>query len=584
MYYMELDLGQRRDPSAVAIVERPERYVGKAPLVVRHLQRVPLGTSYPLVVEAVREALMSEELRGRCSLTIDATGLGAPVLDMLRAARLGCELTAVSITSGGQEKQSGVNWSVPKRDLMAGLQVRLEQGELKIAKETPEAGALLSVRRSAKGEGKVRRVLGRRFRLGRGGCRGSANLKIPVNAAEFQRVSKTYRLYNSPSDRLRELATFNRRIYHREFQALRELSFTIRQGEVFCIIGENGSGKSTSLKLMAGIAEPSSGEVTVNGRVAALLELGAGFNPEFTGRENAYLNASILGLKRREIDSRYKSIEDFAEIGDFINQPVKTYSSGMVVRLAFAVAISVDPEILIVDEALAVGDAYFRHRCMRKVQELRARGVTIVFVSHSLSDVKAIGDRVLWLRHGQAVALGDTDTVVGQYLADMTGQPARAPQQSTEPVLTIPNIDHRHGDQRATILGIAIANEYNEPLHLMMPDSRIAVRITLQARQPLEHATAGFILRNHLGLDFAETTHRIGNMKTGETLTIAFQIEIPELYPGSFSFSPFVKSDNEVCDWIDNAVTVQMSRTEKPVYGYFHVACRVELNGAAPIA
>ena len=403
-------------------------------------------------------------------------------------------------------------------------------------------------------------------------------------AAEFQHVSKSYRLYNSPSDRLRELTTFNRRRYHREFQALRDLSFTIRQGEVFCIIGENGSGKSTSLKLMAGIAEPTSGEVAVNGRVAALLELGAGFNPEFTGRENAWLNASILGLTHREIDLRYKAIEDFAEIGDFISQPVKTYSSGMVVRLAFAVAISVDPEILIVDEALAVGDAYFRHRCMRKVQELRARGVTIVFVSHSLSDVKAIGDRVLWLRHGQAVALGDTDTVVAQYLADMTGQPNRTPQQSTEPVLTIPNIDHRHGDQRATILGIAVTNEYNEPLHLMMPESRIAVRLTLKANQPIENATAGFILRNHLGLDFAETTHRIGPVETGETLTIGFRIEIPELYPGSFSFSPFVKSDNEVCDWIDNAVTVQMSRTEKPVYGYFHVPCRVELNGAAPLA
>jgi len=413
-----------------------------------------------------------------------------------------------------------------------------------------------------------------------------ATLKLPVNAVEFHRVSKTYRLYNSPSDRLRELAAFNRRRHHREFQALRDLSFSIRKGEVFCIIGENGSGKSTSLKLMAGIAEPNSGEVAANGRVAALLELGAGFNPEFTGRENAYLNASILGLSHREIDSRYQAIEDFAEIGDFINQPVKTYSSGMVVRLAFAVAISVDPEILIVDEALAVGDAYFRHRCMRKVQELRARGVTIVFVSHSLSDVKAIGDRVLWLRHGEAVALGETDAVVAQYLADMTGQPARAPQLIAAPVDTIPNIDHRHGDGRAAVVGIAVTNEYNEPLHLMMPDSRIVVRIAFTVHQPLESCTAGFVLRNHLGLDFAENTHQTRPLKKGETLTIAFQIDIPELYPGSFSFSPFIKADNEVCDWIDNAVTVQMSRTEQPVYGYFHVPCRVELNGseASPIA
>ncbi len=402
-----------------------------------------------------------------------------------------------------------------------------------------------------------------------------------MNAVEFHRVSKTYRLYASPADRLRELASFNRSPRHREFQALRDLSFEIPRGQVFCIIGENGSGKSTSLRLMAGIAEPTSGEVRTAGRVAALLELGAGFNPEFSGRENAYLNASILGLSRREIDARYSEIEAFAEIGDFINQPVKTYSSGMAVRLAFAVAISVDPEILMVDEALAVGDTYFRHRCMRKVQELRSKGVTIVFVSHSIADVKAIGERVLWLRHGQAVAIGDTDSVVAQYLADMTDQPAPKPQAALARADQIPNIDHRRGDQSATMLGVAVTNEYNEPLHLMTPHSRIAVRITFRANAPLDQPEIGFLLRNHLGLDFSYTSHRLPAAAAGETLTVAFEIEIPELYPGSFSFSPFIKSDNTVCDWIDNAVTVQMSRTEKPVYGYVQWPCRVE---AAPIA
>ena len=155
----------------------------------------------------------------------------------------------------------------------------------------------------------------------------------------------------------------------------------------------------------------------MNGRVSALLELGAGFNPEFSGRDNVYLNASILGLTTKEIDRRYREIEEFAEIGDFIRQPVKTYSSGMVVRLAFAVAINVDPEILLVDEALAVGDIYFRHRCMRKVHELRARGITILFVSHAVSDVKALGDRTLWLEHGRMMDIGDTERVVGKYLA-----------------------------------------------------------------------------------------------------------------------------------------------------------------------
>src|SRR5947209_9522048 len=193
-------------------------------------------------------------------------------------------------------------------------------------------------------------------------------MKNHVNAVEFDRVSKSYSIYENPGDRLKELALFGRRSFHRDFRALSDLSFSIRRGEVFCIIGENGSGKSTALQLTAGILQPTAGEVRVNGRVAALLELGAGFNAEFTGRENVYLNGAIHGLSRRDIDSRYQEIEAFAEIGAFIDQPVKTYSSGMVVRLAFAVAIHVDPEILLVDEALAVGDTYFRHRCMRKVQ------------------------------------------------------------------------------------------------------------------------------------------------------------------------------------------------------------------------
>ncbi len=410
-----------------------------------------------------------------------------------------------------------------------------------------------------------------------------------MNAVEFDRVSKSYSIYEAPGDRLKELVFFGRRSFHREFRALRDLSFSIRRGEVFCIIGENGSGKSTSLQLMAGILQPGAGEVRVNGRVAALLELGAGFNPEFTGRENVYLNGAILGLSKREMDGRCKEIEEFAGIGDFIHQPVKTYSSGMVVRLAFAVAIHVDPEILLVDEALAVGDTSFRHRCMRKVHELRARGVTIVFVSHSVADVRAIGERALWLRHGAAVALGDAESVVAQYLAAMS-EPGAGPaaQRSVRVVESIPNIDHRYGDGRAEILGIALLNEFGEPLHLMTPESRIVVRISLRANRDLRRPDAGFMLRNHLGLDFAETSaegegHALPPMKAGEIVTVDFALDIPELYPGAFSFSPWIAEENAVCewlvcDWIDNAITIQMARGELPVYGYLHWPCRIELN------
>jgi ABC-type polysaccharide/polyol phosphate transport system ATPase subunit len=420
-------------------------------------------------------------------------------------------------------------------------------------------------------------------------------LKIPVNAVEFERVSKSYALYNKSGDRLKELLSGGRRSYHRDFRAVRDLSFAIERGEVFCIVGENGSGKSTTLQLIAGIMQPTSGSIAVNGRVSALLELGAGFNPEFTGRDNVYLNASILGLSKSEIDRRYKTIEDFAGIGDFIRRPVKTYSSGMVVRLAFAVAINVDPEVLLVDEALAVGDASFRHSCMRKVHELRARGVTIVFVSHAIADVQAIGDHVLWLEHGSAVAFGDMDVVLPRYLAAMneragtsdlgvTAPSVNAGKSSVPIVDSIPNVDHRHGDGRAEILGIAIHNEYGEPLHLMMPQSRIVVRITFRASQDLSRPAVGFMLRNHLGLDFTDIDteregHSLPPMRKGEVSTVDFTLDIPEFYPGAFSFSPSV-SDGSVCDWIDNAVTVQMARGEGPVYGYIQLPCRVELSKA----
>ncbi len=410
-----------------------------------------------------------------------------------------------------------------------------------------------------------------------------------MNAVEFDRVSKSYPVYDSAGSRLRELASFGRRSFHRDFQALREVSFSIRRGEVFCIIGANGSGKSTALQLMAGILHPSRGEVRANGRIAALLELGAGFNPEFSGRENVYLNGAILGLTQREMEARFGAIEAFAEIGDFINRPVRTYSSGMVMRLAFAVAISVEPEILLVDEALAVGDTGFRRRCMRRIHQLRAQGVTIVFVTHSVSEAMAIGDRVLWLRHGEVAALGEPGEVVPGYIQAMRGedelpQADDAPPTATVAALTtIPNIDLRRGDQRAEVMGIAILNEFGEALHLLEPNCPIIVRITMRSREELGMPSVGFLLRNHLGLDFARVSTgteglELGAYSAGETRTVDFQLEIPELYPGAFSFSPWIADGGEICDWVDNAVTIQMSRGEAPVYGYVHWPNRVEVS------
>jgi lipopolysaccharide transport system ATP-binding protein len=424
-----------------------------------------------------------------------------------------------------------------------------------------------------------------------------------VNAVEFQGVSKSYAIYDAPGDRLKELLTLNRVKRHRDFWALHDVSFQVKRGETFCIVGENGSGKSTLLQMVAGILHPTSGTVGIDGRVSALLELGAGFNPEFSGRDNVYLNGSILGLTTRQIDQRYNDIAAFAEIGSFLDQPVKTYSSGMVVRLAFAVAINVDPEILLVDEALAVGDIYFRQRCMRKVHELRQRGITILFVSHAVSDVKAIGDRVLWLDHGRMIDVGEPDRVVSKYLAAMTEkdstylllksaadpQPRRGgPTQAPEIVETIPNIDHRFGDGRAEIMGIAVLDEQGRTLPILEPSSRIVVRISVRATAGVALPIVGFMLRNQLGMDFSGTNtaregYELAALEAGDITTVDFYLELPELYPASFSFSPAIADGTlmgyQMCDWIDNAITLQMGRSEAQVYGYLHLPCRVEVNG-----
>lgn len=418
-------------------------------------------------------------------------------------------------------------------------------------------------------------------------------------AVEFSHVSKSYSIYAAPRDRLKELATFNLRQFHREFWALRDVSFEVERGETFCVVGENGCGKSTLLQICAGILPPSSGTARANGRVAALLELGSGFNPEFTGRDNVYLNGAILGFSEKEMDRRFPEIEAFAEIGDFIHQPVKTYSSGMSVRLAFAVAIHVDPEILLVDEALAVGDVYFRQRCMRKVHELKQRGVTILFVSHATGDVKALGDRAMWLEKGTVKAIGKTDQVVHQYLAamaakdraylatDLSHLESRERIQPAEIVTGIPNIDHRFGDGSAEILGIAVTDTNGARLSALRPGETAVVRISVKAKANLDKPIIGFMFRNHLGVDFAGTnTSReradLAPMLIGDVCTVDFYLDLPPLYASQFSFSPAVANGTlehySTCDWIDNAVVLQMEKAADPIYGQMHLPCRVAVN------
>ncbi len=429
-------------------------------------------------------------------------------------------------------------------------------------------------------------------------CPPSAGSRF-MNIIELKGVSKSYPIYDSPSSRLKELLTFNNATYHKDFWALQDISIEVKRGETFCVVGENGSGKSTLLQMIAGILQPTKGELSVSGRVSALLELGSGFNPEFSGRDNVYLNAAILGLSTKEIDSRYKAIEEFAEIGEFIHHPVRTYSSGMAVRLAFSVAIHVDPEILLVDEALAVGDIYFRQRCMRKVHELRTKGVTILLVSHAIGDVKAVADRVLWLDKGRIREMGTPEIVIAKYLGMMTEKDSAYLELSKptgtktefanapEVVRTIPNVDHRHGDGRAKVIGIAVCNAQGKPLALLEPDLKIIIRVSAQAEEYVALPNIGFMMRNHLGMDFAgsNTTregHQLEPMAAGEIRTVDFHVDLPTLYPAHFSFSPAVADGTlenyRMCDWIDNALTLQMGHGEGQVYGYMHLPCRVEVN------
>ena len=312
----------------------------------------------------------------------------------------------------------------------------------------------------------------------------------------------------------------------------------------------------------------------------------------------------IGSRKQVFIDGRY--LDSATNVRIAVNQPVKTYSSGMMVRLAFAVAINVEPDILLIDEALAVGDIYFRQRCMRKIHELHRRGVTIIFVSHSAVDIKSLAQRVAWLDRGRLVDWGEPDAVVAKYLAAMVNKDSRYRKETAQPdasagrtaseptvapevVETIPNIDYRYGNRDAEILGIAVLNEDAEQLALLPQMAAIIVRISLRVQAEVAMPIVGLLIRNHLGVEMAGTNTFLEEVELppfnpGDIYTIDFHLQLPELYPAHFSFTPAISNGTleayEVCDWIDNALTLQAEKGRK-VYGYFHIPCRIQVNSVA---
>ena len=316
-----------------------------------------------------------------------------------------------------------------------------------------------------------------------------------MNTIEVKHLNKVYRLYDKPSDRLRDALHLSGKKVYRELHALSDVSFSVKKGETVGIIGTNGSGKSTILKVITGVVYPTSGEVTVDGRVSALLELGAGFNMEYTGVENVYLNGTMMGFSKEEIDERLPEILSFADIGEFAHQPVKTYSSGMFVRLAFAVAINIDPEILIVDEALSVGDAFFQAKCYQKFEEFRKAGKTILFVSHDLSSIVQYCDRVLLLHRGELIAEGSPKDMVDRYKSILAGTDDGSDNANAR--------DYGEGGARITEYGIYDAE--GRKTDAIMKGSRFEVRMKVRFEEPVPQPIFAFSIKDVKGTEITGT-------------------------------------------------------------------------------
>lgn len=421
--------------------------------------------------------------------------------------------------------------------------------------------------------------------------RQADNIAISVN-----KLSKRFMIYDRPSDRLKQYIALQcqgligrqSKSYGREFWALQDVSFDIRRGETVGIIGKNGAGKSTLLQIICGTQIPTIGRVITQGVITALLELGSGFNPAFTGRENIFLNGLILGLTYPEIEARLDEIIEFADIGDFIEQPVNTYSSGMYVRLAFAVQVCVDPDILIVDEALAVGDAYFVHRCFQRIRKMKQNGKTILFVSHDTGSVVSLCDRTLWIDQGRLRMNGMPDEVARAYRADLfdirttAHSPENHSQEASIPVdggadllinhpeMHIPNILGRIGDQQCSFVGVNIYNpDSKEAIREIQSGESLLLRVSA-ANKSLMASTSlvvGYALRSPKGEEISSVnTHMeeiaVSAPEKGSTVTVSALITLPMLHPGNYALSVGIASMEDdavkIQDRIENAIVFQV--------------------------
>jgi ABC-type polysaccharide/polyol phosphate transport system ATPase subunit len=403
-------------------------------------------------------------------------------------------------------------------------------------------------------------------------------------AIQVEKLSKIYKLYDKPVDRLKEsLHPFGRKFHH-EFHAVKDLSFSINKGETLGIVGKNGSGKSTLLKMITGVLNPTAGKINVNGKISALLELGAGFNVEYTGLENIYMNGTIMGFTKEEMDQKLEEILSFADIGDFIHQPVKIYSSGMFVRLAFAVAINVDPEILIIDEALSVGDMRFQQKCFRKIDEFKG-SKTILFVSHDLSVINKYCNRALWINEGELLADGTPKEISKKYQAYMQGSRLNKSDESIGSKLETLNpqiisnkineqIDDINvkldvlGDDMARIIGISLLDaQTNQKTSIVEPRQIVKLCIKIRANAMVQKPIIGFVLKDRLGNSIVESNsyileESIETMVSGKDYSYCFQFEVPFINQGQYTISPAIASGSQEVhtqhSWVHDALVIQV--------------------------
>ena len=430
---------------------------------------------------------------------------------------------------------------------------------------------------------------------------------MSANAITVKDVTKVYRLYDKPIDRLKESLSPTHKSYHKDFYALNGLSFNVEKGQTVGIIGTNGSGKSTILKIITGVLTPTTGQVDVEGKISALLELGAGFNMDYTGIENIYMNGTMMGYSRKEMDEKLQDILDFADIGDYVYQPVKTYSSGMFVRLAFAVAINIDPEILIVDEALSVGDVFFQAKCYRKFEEFKKKGKTILFVSHDLSAISKYCDRAILLNQGVKLGEGSPKDMIDAYKQVLVGQYETPKAGVDVPDLTADGdvraaLDKQkkkqeaarmgvnpetleYGTKQAEIVSYYITDKNDVQTTAILKGDEFTMHMKVKIGQDLPAPIFAFSIKNIKGVEITGTNTMfektfLESVKVGQVLEITFRQKM-RLQGGDYLISlgvtGYEKDTFKVYHRLYDVLNITVV-SDKDTVGYFDMESQVEVK------